>query len=434
MSNTLPSLAAVTGARLTNGRLVDLVVVDGVVTAVTDSAGDLSVQGSPASGRVLDVAGQVLVPGLVDAHVHLDKAYLLDAGESARGGVGAGAGVAGAIAAMAEVRQRIDAQTVLDGARRAVNTLVRKGVVAVRAHAEIDRDGGLALVELHQRLRQEFADVLDLQITAFPQYGLSGGVRADMAAAAAGAAVQVIAGCPYVEDDPLAHLDAVFGLADQHGLPVDLHLDFDDDPSGSLIAAVADRTRTLGMQGLVTIGHVTKLAAMSSDDRARAFAELADAGVALVVMPATDLYLGGAHEESASLGSRSLAPIAEAAAAGVRTAVTNNNIANDFAPYGNGSLIQAAWLAGIIGRLPGPPARALLLDAITTAPAAILGRAPHGPEVGHAAHLAVLDTTDPRRAIHDGPAVLATISGGMLTYSAQPFARADDLILQGVHP
>jgi cytosine deaminase len=423
VSAGLTSLRGVTAARLTDGRLVDLAFADGVVRSVRASSAAGSVHGTPVGGCAVDAAARVVIPGLVDAHVHLDKAYLLGLGEKSRDGRATGFGVDAAIAAMAEVRQFVDRETVLNGARRAIRTLVRNGVVAVRAHAEVTPESGLAFVEMHQQLREEHVGVLDIQTTAFPQHGLTRSVLSELANAARTGAVQVVAGCPYVDEDPHAHLDSVFELAARFQLPLDLHLDFDDDPCGSLIGAVVDRTEAHGMQGQVTIGHVTKLAAMDEPARRRSFEALAAADVALVVMPATDLYLGGVGDPG-SVGSRSLAPIDEAASAGVRVAVTNNNIANDFAPYGNGNLLQAAWLAGLIGRLHGPAARALLLDAITVAPARILGLPGHGLEPGLLAHLAILDTTDPDRAVFDAPAVRSTVfAGSLVEYPEMPVDR-----------
>ena len=170
-----------------------------------------------------------------------------------------------------------------------------------------------------------------------------------------------------------------------------------------------ERTLATGMQGRVAVGHVTTLATMPVDDQERCLALLADAGIGLISLPATDLYLGG-HGEP---GWRSMAPIERAARAGVAIAVANNNLANPFSPFGNGNLVQAAWLAGVVRRITDSE---LLLDAITTGPAAILGRAPHGPSVGAAADLALLDTVDPAALVAQCPGVVATVRGGRLVH------------------
>ncbi len=272
------------------------------------------------------------------------------------------------------------------------------------------RRAGSISSHLHVELQARARDRCALQLVAFPQLGLELPGARDLLAAAMDEGAAVVGGCPYVDDDPAAHLDHVFALAEQHGAPVDLHLDFTDDPARSQLGLVAERTVALGMEGRVTVGHVTTLAGMSPDRQALACELLATAGIALVVVPATDLYLGG-HGEP---GTRSLAPFDRAADAGVVVAIGNNNIANPFAPFGNGNLVQAAWLAGIIRRVADERGRLLLLDAITANPAAILDGPAHGPVVGAAADLVVLDTQDPRAAISAAPAVLATIRRGRL--------------------
>jgi cytosine deaminase len=392
-------IGLVRGARTAAG-LIDLPIEAGRIAA--EEPGGPS---GSATSSVLDADGAAVVPAFVDAHVHLDKAHLLGVGEPA------GSGLAGAILAMQEVRRTQPAAVVDAGARRGVGSLISHGVVAARAHVEIDPVVALDLLDLHLALREEHADQIDLQLSAFPQNGIDRRVAALMATALE-RGCEVVGGCPYADTDQAAHLDVVFDLAERYGRPVDLHLDFDDDPSGSMIAAVAERTRAHGMQGRVTVGHVTKLAAMPSDQQARALALLAEAGIALVVMPTTDLYLGGGREP----GTRSLAPIERAAELGVLVAISNNNLHNAFSPYGNGSLLTAAWTAGLTRRLTGAEARRLLLATITANPARILGRSPHGTVPGDAADLVVLDADDPDDVVLRDPAVLASLRGGRLVH------------------
>jgi cytosine deaminase len=280
---------------------------------------------------------------------------------------------------------------------------------------EIDVAVGLDLVHLHQDLARAFRDTIALELVAFPQRGLEAAGMPELFAAAMAEGLAVVGGCPYVDADPRRHLDMVFALAERHGAPVDLHLDFSDDSERSLLALVLERTRAHAMAGRVTIGHVTTLAALSRDAQGRALDALARAGVALVVLPATDLYLAG-HGEP---GTRSLAPWERAVDAGVRVAIANNNIENPFAPFGNGNLLQAAWLAGLIRRGADTSRRRALLDAVTHVPASILGLPAHGPTAGADAHLAVVDSDEPADVVLRAPTVLATLRAGRLVHALQ---------------
>jgi cytosine deaminase len=369
-------------------------------------------QGSPIKkpdqpAATLSAKDRVVVPAFVDAHVHLDKAFLAaDMGPTE-------ARLGAAIDAVGAFRGKLGLERTRAHAERAVALLCKNGVTAARVHAEVDDAVGLDLVHLQQALAEEVAGRIALQLVAFPQRGLERRGMKDLMQAALHEGVPVVGGCPYVDADPTAHLDFVFGLAERHGAPVDLHLDFSDDPGASLLRLVAERTRAHGMRGLVTLGHVTTLAAMDVDAQAAALDALAADGIALVVLPATDLYLGG-HGEP---GTRNLAPLERARRAGVRVAIANNNIQNPFARFGNGSLVQAAWLAGITRHLADPAAQRGLFEAITHEPARILGLPAHGPVEGALAHLAVLDAEREDDIVVLAPAVLATVRGGALVHS-----------------
>jgi cytosine deaminase len=409
----------IAGARVAgaDGALADLVLGGGRVLRVAPA-----VPSPPAGGAatVLRAGGRAVIPALVDAHVHLDKAFLLADAEEDGGPPAPDLGAA--IAAVARLRARVSLDRVRRGAERAIDRLIANGVTAARAHVEIDPAVGLDLCRLLQELARARRDALALQLVAFPQRGLEAPGMPELLAAAMAEGLSVVGGCPYVDADPARHLDLVFALAERHAAPVDLHLDFSDDPGRSLLPLVVERTRAHGMAGQVTIGHVTTLAAMPPDAQARALQALAEAGIALVVLPATDLYLGG-HGEP---GSRSLAPWERAADAGVRVAIANNNLENPFAPFGNGNLLQAAWLAGLTRRAAAPARRRTLFDAVTRAPAAILGLPPHGPATGADAHLALLDGDGdgPDVALR-APAVLATLRAGRLVHAlaGPPIAR-----------
>jgi cytosine deaminase len=390
-----------------------ILIADGRVAEVI--AADVGEDGDRRARRegaaALAAGGRAVVPALVDAHVHLDKAFLLAIAE--REGDVPRAELGAAIAAVARLRGRIGLDDVRRGAERAIGRLVAQGVTAARAHVEIDPAVGLDLVLLHQQLAQQHQERIALDLVAFPQRGLEAPGMQELFAAAMAEGLAVVGGCPYVDQDPRRHLDLVFALAERHGAPVDLHLDFTDDAGRSLLALVVERTRALAMGGRVTIGHVTTLAAMPPDAQARALDALASAGIALVVLPATDLYLGG-HGEP---GTRSLAPWERAIDAGVRVAIANNNIENPFAPFGNGNLLQAAWLAGLARRGSAQWRRRALFDAITRTPAEILGLPAHGPAPPAHAHLIILDTDDPVDVVLRAPAVLATLRGGRLVHT-----------------
>ena len=374
-------------------QLVDLALADGRVTRRHPSSGPGT---RPPPGHVLDAGGRLVVPAFVDAHVHLDTAYLLGSDDDQNddhdddGSPGAGS---------LAVRAR---------ANRAVDALVRNGTTAARVQVEVDPGTGLVLAHLHQLLAQQNAGRCQLQLVAFPRHGLTAPGSVQLLAEALQAGLHVVGGQPGVDADPVRHLDVVFGLAERFGVPVDLHLDIGEPTGPSLLGLVAERTRALGLAGRVVVGHVTTLAAMAPLDRARALSVLAEAGIALVSLPLMDLHL------------ERTAPVLEAAAAGVRVAVANSTIAGPSAPFGNASLVQAAWLSGVLGRAASDDDQSRLLDMITRTPAEVLGLPARGPEPGAVADLVVLDVDDPALVLRAAPGVSATVAGGRLVHVAEP--------------
>ena len=380
------------------------VLIRGALTTGQPSGGELAISGGSVVARagpdddVLELGGRVVLPAFVDPHVHLDKAYL---------SAGCGPRLPEVLAAMAARRSSTTPGETRRVARKAADALVRNGTTAARVQVEIDPAVGTDLLTLQLELAADLADRLQLQLVAFPQNGLAAPVMRHLMATAMSEGAHVVGGVPYVDPDPGAHLDLVFGLAERWQAPVDLHLDFTDDPQASLIPLVLERTAALGMAGHVTIGHVTSLAAMDPYHQAAVLESLAAYGISLVVLPVTDVYLMG-HGEP---GTRSVAPYEKAVVAGVRTAIGNNNIGNAFAPFGNASQLQAAWLAGLLRR---DTDGGRLLASITSEPAAILGLAPHGTAVGEWADLVVLEHDDVETAVLQCPPVYATLRRGRL--------------------
>ena len=362
----------------------------------------------PATGGPgIDVGGRAVLPGLVDAHIHLDKAYQLDA-LAVVGADGALRNVADAISATAAVNRVITTGERIAAAKRLLGRMVRHGTMAARVHVEIDgTDAGNLDWQLD--LAAEWRDRISLQLVAFPQLGLfhrPGVVDALHHALRNGCTV--IGGCPYADDDRAGHIAQVFELAAAHRCGVDFHIDFTDDPGvadmDSVMDLMADRS---AWHGRVAAGHVTSLAFAEPAVRAARVARMASLGVGVITLPATDLYLGGA-----------VAPLPTLSDAGVVVAIGTNNVGNAFTPYGDGSLLQVAWLAGLVNHLGPGDGHRLLLDAVTVGPARLLGLTDYGIRPGAWADLVVVDASRAELAVAAPAEVVLTVRHGTATWSS----------------
>jgi len=318
------------GCRLPDGRLVDLGTLHGKIKEIG------SLTGRP-SHRAVDCGGLVLTPGLVDAHIHLDKAFLSERAPSVEGTV------AEALRVTAEAKRRFTVDDIRARARRALDQAVRAGTTAMRSHVEIDPIVGLKGLEALTELKREYARAIDLQLCAFAQEGIlqSPGTEALLEQALANGA-DLIGGCPYNDTDAHAQIDIVFRLAREFDVDVDFHIDFFDEPEHMDVLYVAEQAVRLGWQGRVAVGHASELAGLSHEAFHRAAATLKDAGVGVIILPATDLYLMGRKDVRHI--RRGLAPAKRLLAAGVTVAAATNNILNAFTPMGTGDLALMGYL------------------------------------------------------------------------------------------
>ncbi|HEY7602471.1 MAG TPA: amidohydrolase family protein [Methylomirabilota bacterium] len=382
----------------------DIGIRDGRIVALGDLAGAVA-------RRRLDAEGRLAVPGFVDAHVHLDKAYLLDRAPSHEGTL------AEAIRVTALAKRTFTVEDVRSRARRLLDRAVALGTTAMRGHVEVDPIVGLRSVEAILPLRAEYADRLDLQICAFAQEGILQVPGTDaLLRAALRAGADLVGGCPYNDTDGAAHVDRVFDLAREFGCDVDFHADFADEPVHRHAAVIADRTERHGWQGRVAIGHLTELAACDEAEQARVARRLHDAGIAVITLPATDLYLMGRGD--ARNVRRGLAPVKRLRAAGVTVAAATNNVQNAFTPVGNADPLLLTYLLVVGAHMGAHADMAAALDMVTVAPARILGRPDHGLAVGGRADLVVLEARTLAEAVGAIPARVFVVKGGRVTGGA----------------
>jgi cytosine deaminase len=361
--------------RLPDGRVADIGCLGGRIVEIGALAGR-------AAGREIGCEGRVVTAGLVDAHIHLDKALLGGRAPSRLGTV------AEAIRVTGEAKRGFTRQDIADRARRVLDLAVRQGTTAMRSHVEVDPIVGLMGFEAILPLRREYAPAIDLQLCAFAQEGIlqMPGTEALLREALRMGA-DLVGGVPYNDTDAPRHIAIVFDLAAEFGVDVDFHADFFDEPQHLHALHIAEETMRRGWQGRVTLGHMSEMAALPPDELDRVARVLAQAGVAVIVLPATDLYLMGRKDVRAV--RRGIAPVKRLLAAGVTVAAATNNVRNAFTPLGTAGLPLMGYLLGVAAHMGADPELRQTLDMLTTHPARILRRPDHGLAVGGRADLVI---------------------------------------------
>lgn len=338
-----------------------------------------------------DFGGAFGFSGFVETHIHLDKAGILG-----RCRICAGT-LAEAVAETARAKAGFDEADVHARAAAVVEQAILHGTTVLRTFVEVDPRVGLRSLAAIRRIRDDYAEAIDLEICAFAQEGLTREPETErLLEAALDQGADLVGGCPYTDPDPVAHVARIFDIARRHDVAVDFHLDFDLDPTWSHLPPVIAETERLGWGGRVSIGHVTKLAMMAPDAVEAVARRLASAGIAATVLPATDLFLTGRDHDRAR--PRGVAPAHVLAQAGVTTSIATNNVLNPFTPYGDASLLRMANLYANVAQSASDEEIALVFAMVTASAARLLGR-DRNLAVGAPADVVVLDAPDAVAAV-----------------------------------
>ena len=342
--------------------------------------------------RELDASGCLLVPGLIETHIHLDKTCILDRCRIEQGTV---------VEAARETAAAKRGFTVEDVYARGQQTLERcisHGTTRMRTHVELDPGIGMIGFDAISQLARDFAWAVDMEICVFPQEGLTNypGTE-ELLIEGLRRGARTIGAAPYFDTDPRRQIDRIFAIARDFDAEIDMHLDLAETTDGMQIEYVCRKSQEFGWGGRVAVGHVTQMSLLPPDRFKAIAAQLANAGVAVTVLPSTDLHLmGRRHDHAVPRGVVSLEPLREA---GVTCSISTNNVLNPFTPYGDGSLVRMANLYANVCHVSRPAELAGCLDMITNAAARLLRLDDYGLKVGGPADLVCLDARSPAEAI-----------------------------------
>lgn len=388
---------------------VDITVKNGLITDIQpyDPEAEL-----PHSIAVKDGQGALVIPGFAESHIHLDKACILDRCRNETGTL------AGAIASVVTAKADFTEDDVYARGKSVLEKAIVQGTNALRTHVEIDPVIGLKGFRAIKRLKQDFAWALDLQICVFPQDGLTNlpGTR-ELLEDALGQGADLLGGCPYTDSDPAAQIRILFEMAQAFDVDLDFHLDFDLDPTWRHLDEIARQTIAFGWENRVTIGHVTKLSALKPDALQAAIDLMKTAGIALTVLPATDLYLMGRGVDH--LVPRGVAPAQTFLKAGVCCTVATNNVLNPFTPYGDLSLSRMANLFANVQQLSSEAELSGCFDMVADLPLKLMGLA-RKIEIGAEATFVALPAHSQAQIVAEIIRPLWALKRGRMTFEQKP--------------
>lgn len=361
-----------------------------------------------ADAEVIDVAGRLVAPGLIETHIHLDKSRILGRCQAQRGDLDE------AIQEVAKQKKAFTAEDVYARAKATLERSILQGTTHMRTHLEVDPGIGLRGFEGVLPLLNEYKWAIDLQICIFPQEGLLNNPGTEeLMLEALKSGGTVIGGAPYTDSSPSGQIDRIFAIAREFDIDIDMHLDFAPTPDNPDLLYVCEMAEKHKWGGRVAIGHVTKLSTAPPDMFAACAKRMADAGVALTVLPSTDLYLMGRHQFESRM--RGVTEAHKLLHHGVNCSLSTNNVLNPFTPFGDCSLVRMANLYANIAQVGAASDTRECLNMITQRSARLLNLKDYGLEVGKSADLAVLDAESPEQAIAEVSPVLFAFKRGRKT-------------------
>jgi cytosine/creatinine deaminase len=338
------------GARRADGPAADVRLAGDRVERLAP-AGELEPR---ADEEALDLDGYVLLPAPAEPHAHLDKALSAEL-------VGAAAlDLPSAIIAWHAYRTTLQVEEIVERATSAARMLLARGATAVRTHVDVGPGIELRAAEALVGVRDALREVMDVQVVAlsYPLTGAEGAGNQRRLREAADLGVDLIGGAPHIDSDPIGHLEACLAIAAEAGLPVDLHMD--EHLSPELDLGELARMAAAGFANAVTASHCVSLGMQPEVVQEEVAAAVAAAGISVVTLPQTNLYLQG--RELATATPRGLTAIAALRRAGAVVAGGGDNIQDPFNPLGGGDPLATAQLLVAAGHLDVAEAYRMVSD------------------------------------------------------------------------
>jgi len=373
--------------RVPDGGATDILIRDGVIAAIAPRLA--AVPGV----AVEDAGGLLALPAFVEGHTHLDKTLW---------GMGwyrneVGSRLIDRIDNERNERKRLGLDPHRQGLRMA-QAFLALGTTRIRSHADVDIAVGTAHSDALVALREEMRGTMDIQVVAFPQSGLL--IRPgtlDLLEAALRNGADIVGGLDPsgIDRDPKGHLDAVFGLCDRHGKPLDIHLHEPGELGAFAMELIIERTIALGMQGKVVVSHAFCLGDVARAPALYEALAAARIGLATTAPP-----------------SRPVPLVKAARAAGVAIFAGNDGIRDTWGPYGKPDMLQRAMIVGMKNDLRRDDEIALAFAMVSDWAADGCGFARAALAVGERADLVLLDAETLAEAVVAQPPRRLVVSHG----------------------
>ena len=384
---------------------VDIGVAGGKIVAIE--------KGLAAEAETYDAGGRLACGGLIETHIHLDKSRIIDRTPPETGR---------RINPMKQVTALKSSFTVEDVRARAERTLtecILHGATRMRTQVEVDPAIGMRGFEGVQSLIADYRWAIDIEICVFPQDGLTNYPGTDeLLIEALKRGARAVGGAPRYDTDHAGQIRRIFELAREFDVEIDIHLDVGDAPEAMDIHLVCELTEQYRRGGRVAVGHMAKLSTMPPSEVAALARRLADTGVAVTVLPLTDLFVMRRDQDHNI--RRGVADANFLVEHGVDCSLSTNNVLNPVTPDGDCSLLRMANLHANVLQIAQPAQLREIFAMLTERSARLLNLTDYGIVIGNPADIVVIDAGSPEQAVAEIRQPLAVFKRGRRTVRREP--------------
>jgi cytosine deaminase len=384
-------------------QLVDIAIEAGRITAVGPSL-------AAAAPQTIDAAGDLVVPGFVNLHLHADKALL---GEVMRPNVSGT--LPEAIEITNDFKRSYDAEEVAQRAGRVIETGVTTGTTFFRLFADVGTIGGLRAAEGLLLAREKYRGCCDIQVVAFPQEGI---VRdpgaAELLEEALKEGCDVVGGLPwyeYTDEEARQHIDICFELARRHDLDIHMLVDDTDDANSRSLEYLALKTMREGFHGRVAASHCGAMAGYNDVYAAKVIDMVATANVTISANTHINLVCSARIDREPK--RRGIARVKELLARGVNVVSSQDDVDDPYYPFGKPDQLEVALMMAHAAQLTLPHELEQVFDMVTVNAARAARLPDYGIAPGCNADLVVLGASSVREALRLQPPRRHVIKNGV---------------------
>lgn len=390
--------------------LVDIGIEQGKIVKIEKDIAERGVE-------EIDARGKLVIPSFIDPHLHLDIAFTV--GEPRYNMTGSHPE---AIEIWSERKAKLTLEDVKTRAAKAIECEVAHGTTRIRTHVDVC-DPNLTALKAILEIKKEYADLVDLQVVAFPQEGvLSYPGAHELIMKSIELGVDVVGGIPHCEwtrEDGVEEIEFLFDVAKRYNRDIDMHCDETDDDYSRYLEVLASKTMREKYFGRVTASHTTAMHSYNNWYAFRLIDMVKRAQINVVVNPLDNTVLQGRFDTYPK--RRGITRVKELLEAGVNVCIGHDSIMDAWYPFGVGDILQSAFMLLHVGHMTGYDELLKVFDMVTVNSAKTLRvTEEYGIEVGKKADLVVIDAYNEIDALRTLPPRLYVIKDGKIVAKTTP--------------